>query len=143
VYIVLRTGPLSEDALKCFLSRLSVTVEARAVGSVSVQPGDGKASQTTQANELLHSLTLSDNEEPTICAVEFQSENMSAPARYLYVLWKASLPIGMIFNPILRTVWLMIVGRPPNSKDSENGRLLCHDCISKTFRKDPSQVIRG
>jgi len=74
-----------------------VTVEARAVGSVPAQPGDGKATQLTQANELLHSLTLGDNEEPTICAVEFQSENMSASERYLYVLWKVELPIGMVF----------------------------------------------
>ena len=71
-------------------------MEARAVGSVPVQSSDGKATQNTQANELLHSLTLDDNEEPTICAVELQSESMLAPVRYLYVLWKVSMPIGIV-----------------------------------------------
>jgi hypothetical protein len=142
LYIALRTAPLSEDALKKFLSLLSVTVEARAVGSVTIQPGDGKPTQLTQANELLHSLTLDDNEEPTICAVEFQSENMSVPARYLYVLWKVSLPIGMFSISFQEYSGLQVLVRPPKNKDSENGHILCHVCISEIFGKDPSQVIR-
>jgi hypothetical protein len=86
---------LSETALTNFIDRLSVAVEARAVGSVPVQSGDGKGTQLTQANELLHSATLS-GEEPTVCAVEFHSDDEGNRAEnYLYAVWKILIPIGM------------------------------------------------
>jgi len=92
----LRTGPLSEDALRSFVGRLTVTIEARAVGSVTTQSADGKGAQLTQANELLHSTSV-DEDEPTVCAVELHSEeDEDGPKRYLYSFWKTLIPIGML-----------------------------------------------
>lgn len=87
---------MSETALASFIARVSVAVEARAVGSVPVQSGDGKGTQLTQANELLHSAPLG-GEEPTVCAVEFHSDDEGNRAEnYLYAVWKILIPIGMI-----------------------------------------------
>ena len=73
-----------------------MTVEARAVGSVTTQSADGKGVQLSQANELLHSTSV-DDDEPTVCAVELHSDgDDDVPKRYLYSLWKTLIPIGML-----------------------------------------------
>jgi hypothetical protein len=92
--VVLRTASLAEHALKKYLSRLLITVESRAIGSLVARHGEGQPTQSTQANEVLQTVTVETTKDPLICAAEFQSENDADPVRFLYVFWKTVVPIG-------------------------------------------------
>lgn len=94
---MLRTKVLGESTLEAYLSRLAITLEARAVGTLLPKPGEGQPpAQSVQANELLFTETIDDLEEPTICATEVQSEDDSEPIQFLYVFWKVKVHLGML-----------------------------------------------
>jgi hypothetical protein len=98
-YAVLRTPAIDEFALKNYLSRLSITIEARAVGQQVPKPGDppsGRDVTETLASELVN---ISD--DPIICATEIQPESSEGdiePAQYIYLFWKVTIPIGESFG---------------------------------------------
>jgi hypothetical protein len=96
VYVVLRTKVLRESTLEAYLSRLTITLEGRAVGALHVKSAEGQnPGQSTQANELLFSEVINTTEEPTICATEVQTEDDSDPIQFLYVFWKIKVHLGM------------------------------------------------
>ncbi|KAF2401219.1 hypothetical protein EJ06DRAFT_542607 [Trichodelitschia bisporula] len=94
VYVVLRTKALDEESLTRFLSRLIITLEARAVGTLPLKQGEVPTTQPSQVNELLFSETIKTAEEPTICATELQPEGESDAVQLLYVFWKVTVPLG-------------------------------------------------
>jgi hypothetical protein len=95
VYIVLRTPALSERDLKIHLSRLSISIEAHAIGQQVIKPGDAaNPPQLREAKELLATETLDVSEDPMICAAEVQAEAESEPEQFIYIFWKVVMPIG-------------------------------------------------
>jgi hypothetical protein len=95
VYIVLRTPAFGEKDLKTHLARLSITVEAHAIGQQFLKPVDGSNQpQVREAKELLASETVSISDDPLICATEIQAEGESEPSHHIYIFWKVVIPIG-------------------------------------------------
>lgn len=88
---MLRTKLIDEDVLEAYLARLSITLEARAYGTLHIKPGDTE--KPLPANELLYTGTISRDEEPTICATEVQHEGQEEPAQYIYIFWEVKVPI--------------------------------------------------
>jgi len=95
-YAVLRIQALDETELKIYLSRLSLSIEARAVGQQIIKPADGShPPQVKEASEVLASETVNISDDPLICATEIQAEDDSGPTQYIYIFWKVSIPLGM------------------------------------------------
>ncbi|KAF2431100.1 hypothetical protein EJ08DRAFT_632809 [Tothia fuscella] len=122
VYVVLRTKLVGETSLDAYLARLAITLEARAVGSLLVKPGDA-SSQPTQANELLFSDTIKHTEDPTICATEVQSDDDSEPVQFVYVFWRVKV---LLSRPKAKIQKLSIYFapsaslKPPEAKGTDN-----------------------
>jgi hypothetical protein len=95
VYVVLRTPAVEEGDLKSYLSRLSLSLECHAVGQQLVKPSDAsQPAQARETKELLVSDTISVTDDPLICATEIQSEEETESIQYIYIFWKAIVPIG-------------------------------------------------
>ena len=101
VHVVLRTKLLDEDSLETYLERLTITLEARAYGTLHVKPGENEKSHP--ANELLYSGSIDQDNEPTICATEVQSDGSSEAIQYAYIFWKLLVPIRKLFR-LLRPI---------------------------------------
>jgi hypothetical protein len=93
-YVVLRIPALGEDELRNFLSRLAVTLEARAVGQQLQKSADGTQTHLNQVTELLSSEVVKNSDDPLILATEIQLESDADPVQYIYVFWKVILPLG-------------------------------------------------
>jgi hypothetical protein len=88
---------LRENDLKLYLSRLTVTLEAHAVGQQVKKAADGAQPQLiiSQVTELLASETVKSSDDPLILATEIQPESDAEPMQYIYVFWKVLLHLGM------------------------------------------------
>jgi hypothetical protein len=99
-YVVLRTPAIDEIALKNYLSRLSINIEARAVGQQVPKPGE-PPSTARDVTETLASESVNISDDPLICATEIQPESVEGdiePAQYIYMFWKVTIPIGESFG---------------------------------------------
>jgi hypothetical protein len=99
-YVVLRTPALGEYELKKYLSRLAITIEARAVGPQAPKPGDPPSapSHGRDVTETLASESVNISDDPLICATEIQLESPEGeaePVQYIYMFWKVIIPLGM------------------------------------------------
>lgn len=83
--MVLRTPYLEEEALKGFISRLAIRVEAHVVSPQSQPRQDGHATQT---RDLIFSDTLKESEDP-ITVVQGSDDNSDeGTTAYLFVFWR-------------------------------------------------------
>jgi hypothetical protein len=95
VYVVLRIPALDEDELKLYISRLSINLEAQAVGQTVVRPAEGPhPPQMREVKELLASEPVNILDDPLILATELQAEGDSDSYQYIYLFWKSVIPIG-------------------------------------------------
>jgi hypothetical protein len=102
VHVVLRTKLLDEDELEAYLSRIAISLEARAYGALHTRPGDAH-DKPVAANELLYTGTIDQDQEPIICATELQTEGKDKPTHFVYIFWKLIVPIctstlGLMLN---------------------------------------------
>jgi hypothetical protein len=134
VYVVLRTKALGESTLETYLSRLAITLEARAVGTLLAKPTDGQSvAQPSQANELLFSEIIKNTEEPTILATEVQTEDDTEPSQFLYVFWKVEVHLGAYVSSRISKHSLQLI-RPTKIQNTEARNLLCSFCVFATRR---------
>jgi hypothetical protein len=93
---VLRVPATGEEELKNFLASLSVTIDAHVVGQLVSKPGDAThPPQLKEAKELLTSQAVNLQDDPLILATELQAEGDEQSYQYIYLFWKAIVPIGM------------------------------------------------
>jgi hypothetical protein len=102
VYIVLRIPAVEEQELKNYLSRLSLTLEAHAIGQTVVKPADGPhPPQVREVKELLASEPVNILDDPLILATELQAEGDEESYQYIYLFWRTVIPMGeLIKRPI-------------------------------------------
>jgi hypothetical protein len=98
VYIVLRVPAIEEDELTLYLSRLSVTLEAHALGQVVRPPEGNQPPQVREIKELLASEPVNILDDPLMLATELQPEGDTESYQFIYLFWKTVLPIGMLWT---------------------------------------------
>jgi len=93
VYVVLRTPFIDENTLKSYLSRLAIHLETYATGIV-LPPNARSDDPGVGYQELVHSETVTDSEEPFVVASDSQSDDDTAAQHYVHVVWKVLVTIG-------------------------------------------------
>jgi hypothetical protein len=89
VYVVLRTPLVEVAALKSYLPRLSITLEAFAFSAV---PHSESESKGPPPKELIFSEVIKDSNQPTI--VRYEEESSS----HIYIAWKLEVFICKIHH---------------------------------------------
>ncbi len=94
--MVLRTSYVEEEALKRYLSRIAIRVEAHVVSLQSQPRQDGPA---TQARDLIFSDTVKESEDPITVVQESDDNSDEENSGHLLVFWrlKAFLSRARIF----------------------------------------------
>lgn len=99
--IILRCPLQSEDVLGAYISRLKIKLEAFAV-STAVRHGAAKQRPPVGAKELVDSCFIEDTDDPVVAVGDDGDDSGSVetgdhnkPTRYVYVLWRKQLHIGM------------------------------------------------
>ena len=112
VYVVLRTSYLEEDALKRFISRLTIRVEAHVVNVQSQSRQDGQATPT---RDLIFSDTLKESEDPMTVFQAPDHDRDEGDPGHVFVFWKlkASLSTASRFATCTSQADRRI--RPPQS----------------------------
>lgn len=83
--MVLRTSYVEEEALKRYLSRLAIRVEAHVV---SLQPQPRQDGHTTQTRDLIFSDTVKESEDPITVLQESDDNSDERTSGHLFVFWR-------------------------------------------------------
>lgn len=93
VYVLLRTPTIGQNNIQAFISRLTINVEAYAIGTSPHQPAEGQDASnkhTVQAKELLFSDTVDDAGDPFIAVHSNSTEEGSTDA-FVSVVWRVGV----------------------------------------------------
>lgn len=85
LYVVLRTSYVEEEALKRYLSRLAIRVEAHVLSPQSQPRQDGHA---TQSRDLIFSDTVKDSEDPITVVQGSDDHSDQGNSGHLLVFWR-------------------------------------------------------
>lgn len=93
LYVVVRTLHVEEEALKHYLSRLAIRVEAHVL---SLQPQSRQDGHATQTRDLIFSDTVKESEDPMTVVQESVDSSSEENTGHLFLFWKLKAFLSMV-----------------------------------------------
>lgn len=92
IYVVLRTPFREEQALRSYISRLTIRLEVHAISHQAHLKQDGQA---THVGDLIFSSDVKETEDPLIVLQDSDEASDEEDGRHVYLFWKLSVFLSM------------------------------------------------